>query len=185
MPAVFNRFHTWLVASVALVCSFSFLDSALAEWAVRTHGAMSVETLAPFKDPIDVTDQLPPAVKALIKELTTRMAGEEADGIIVSMAVITYKDEAAITIDGAVSGAVTNAAAALGDKAPKYTVEKFKVNGLEIRRVFYQDPKGETFIRSQIVRSGQTIYQVQAITTKDKVKDGDRVLDSMVVEEKK
>src|SRR5262245_29188125 len=102
MPAAFRGFHSCMIASVTIVCSFSFLGSAQAEWATRTHGPLSVDTQVPFKDPVDVTGQLPPAVKALIKELTTRMSGEEADGIMVSMAVVTYKDEAAVTIDGAV-----------------------------------------------------------------------------------
>ncbi len=168
---------------LALAC-FACTASVHAEWAARTVDQITVETPSDFKAPIDISKQLPAAVLELVESMSVRMAGEEADGMIVAYTTVTYKATADVTIDGAMDGAIKNAAATLGDKAAKYTMQKFQADNIEIRRAQYEDPKGQTFIRGQVIRRGQSLFQVQVIATKEKIKDADRVLDSIVLKAK-
>jgi hypothetical protein len=149
---------------IILAC-FAALTPARAEWEARTVGDMTVETPAAFGDEIDVSAQLPAAAKALVEKLVVRQAGEEKDGLIAALTIVTYKPDAAVSIDGGVAGAITNAAAAMGDKNPKYSVSKFKAE----------------IIRGQVFRRGQTLFQIQVITNKEKLADADRILDSIVL----
>lgn len=184
----------------SIVCSLQILCGALLaatvltpplhaqapaeKWAKRDVSGLQFESPFELKESVDLTPQLPEAVKEKIASMSSTMGGAE-DTFIVFVTSPTYKAGVPVDLDGAVKGAINGIAAKIGDTSPQFTTNAVKVSGLEARKGAYKKslPDGHTIqLEYVVIVRGQTLWQVQALTMSDKfAPDLSRLINSVEV----
>jgi hypothetical protein len=189
---------TWVVIVVALIAAAVGAvvgKSAVERWMNRGEGAARFKaswtkqtfTDITFEAPLvlgpgpDITAKLPEQVRDMLEYMELRDSGDSYKGFRISVCRFAYKTGVTVSLDGAVDGAMTQAAAALGVVQPKFKVEPGKVDGLDSRRAVYRgNIAGRPIqIDGLFVQRGQQFWQVQVIAVASGAAlDAERILDS-------
>lgn len=151
-------------------------------WATRNFGDISIDAPFAFGPGQNLSDQLPKQVRDAVDYQEFFDSGDSTPGFRVAVSRFAYKPGIPVSLDGAVNGSVTSAAAAAGDHAPKFNTTTVKVNGLDGRRATYHGTASGQSVHmdSLFAQHGQKIWQVQIIYfSAASAKDSQRVLDSV------
>lgn len=144
---------------------------------------MSVDTPTPLEAGPDILNSMAADVRAKIKSYDMKISNDGKDFAVV-MARIEYQGVEP-SLQGATDGAMTQSAAAMGDKSPKYSVVKTKVGGLEGRRASYQSTGvRKVQMEGLFAQRGPVIYQVQVIDAAGRAADTERIIQSVKIESK-
>lgn len=155
-----------------------------AEWTKQTFTDIAFEAPLVLGPGPDISDKLPDAVRELIDYMEIRDSGDAYKGFRVTVSRFGYKPGVQVSLDGAVNGAMTQAAAALGVVQPKFTEEPAKVDGLEARKSAYRgNVAGRPIqIDALFIQRGQQFWQVQVIAVASgEALDAKRILESVHV----
>lgn len=153
-------------------------------WARRTIKEVSVEAPFDFGAGPDVTGQIPPAAKAVIESMDTYQGSTRNQQFNVLVSRFSFKSGVPLNLDGAIKGAMTKGALAMGDSNPQFTTANTNLSGMEGRRASYHKMiSGESVHMEGVVAgAGQRFWQVQVIYVGEtRAADAARVLDSIVI----
>jgi hypothetical protein len=198
-PTQQKRLFPWIVLAVVVLGGGAFLaqgffgrrggmegvlsDEYSAEggdWQRYVVEALSIEAPFPFGSGPDLSARLPEEIRELIVSWKTREGLDPSTGLRAQVSHITYRDTVTVDLDGAVGGAMTEAAAALGDEAPDYTVTKAEISGLPARRAAYHRNRPAIYIDALFLQRGPNLWQVQAISNSKSARPlGERILNSV------
>jgi hypothetical protein len=161
-----RRFFSILLAWAALGLIAGFNPQARAEgkWAVREFTDVSVEAPFGFNTGPDIMAQLPEAVKKLIGLYQIFDSGDNTLPRC-TVARVAYKEGTPVSIDGAIAGAMRQAAGAIGDTDPKFDTKTVTVSGMPGRRASYRGKAQgqDIYIDGLVVMQGTKMWQVQAL----------------------
>lgn len=152
-----------------------------ASWTKQTFTDITFEAPLVLGPGPDITEKLPEEVRGMLEYMELRDSGDSYKGFRISVCRFAYKTGVQVSLDGAVDGAMTQAAAAIGVVQPKFNVESGKVDGLESRRAVYRGNIGGRPIQIDglFVQRGQQFWQVQVIAVASGAAlDAKRILDS-------
>src|SRR5262245_33664056 len=136
-------------------------------WARRQMQELSLEAPFDFGPGPDVTAKIPPQVRQAIEYLETYQSRGPTNTFVVMISRLAYQAEIETDLDGAVHGAMTQSAAALGDRNPQYPSSSNSISGLEARRASYngQVSGGTMHVGGALAGRGPKCWQVQVIYT--------------------
>lgn len=152
-----------------------------ASWTKQTFTDIAFEAPLVLGPGPDITEKLPEQVREMLDYMELRDSGDSYKGFRISVCRFAYKAGVTVSLDGAVDGAMTQAAAAIGVVQPKFKVESGKVDGLDSRRAVYRgNIAGRPIqIDGLFVQRGQQFWQVQVIAVASGAAlDAKRILDS-------
>jgi len=152
-----------------------------ASWTKQTFTDITFEAPLVLGPGPDITEKLPEQVRGMLDYMELRDSGDSYKGFRISVCRFAYKSGVTVSLDGAVDGAMTQAAAAIGVVQPKFKVEPGKVDGLDSRRAVYRgNIAGRPIqIDGLFVQRGQQFWQVQVIAVASGAAlDAKRILDS-------
>lgn len=152
-----------------------------ASWTKQTFTDITFEAPLVLGPGPDITEKLPEQVREMLDYMELRDSGDSYKGFRISVCRFAYKSGVTVSLDGAVDGAMTQAAAAIGVVQPKFKVEPGKVDGLDSRRAVYRgNIAGRPIqIDGLFVQRGQQFWQVQVIAVASGAAlDTKRILDS-------
>lgn len=152
-----------------------------ASWTKQTFTDITFEAPLVLGPGPDITEKLPEQVREMLEYMELRDSGDSYKGFRISVCRFAYKTGVTVSLDGAVDGAMTQAAAAIGVVQPKFKVDSGKVDGLESRRAVYRgNIAGRPIqIDGLFVQRGQQFWQVQVIAVASGAAlDAKRILDS-------
>lgn len=149
-------------------------------WPRYVIEALSLEAPFAFGSGPDVSSRLPEEVRQMIVSWKTREGIDPATGLRVQVSHIVYRDTVNVDLDGALGGAMTEAAAALGDHEPDYTASATEISGLPARRATYRRTRPALQIDALFLQRGPHLWQVQALSNSKAARPlGERILDSV------
>jgi hypothetical protein len=158
---------------------------ATGTWARRTVHDLSMEAPFELERGPDVSAKLPPQLVAAMDYFDLYQGAGGLGRFNAAISRLAYKPGIPTSLDGAVTGAMTQAAAAGGDRDPKFTSNRTNVNGLDARRASYRKAisGGELMhIDAVFATSGRRIWQVQVIyLDESRAADAARILDSIII----
>lgn len=152
-----------------------------ASWTKQTFTDITFEAPLVLGPGPDITEKLPEQVREMLDYMELRDSGDSYKGFRISVCRFAYKTGVTVSLDGAVDGAMTQAAVAIGVVQPKFKVESGKVDGLDSRRAVYRgNIAGRPIqIDGLFVQRGQQFWQVQVIAVASGAAlDAKRILDS-------
>ena len=152
-----------------------------AAWTKQTFTDIAFEAPLVLGPGPDITEKLPEQVREMLDYMELRDSGDSYKGFRISVCRFAYKTGVQVSLDGAVEGAMTQAAAAIGVAKPKFDVVSGKVDGLDSRRAVYRgNVAGRPIqIDGLFVQRGQQFWQVQVIAVASGAAlDAKRILDS-------
>jgi len=134
------------------------------DWRTRTFEGLGLEAPFEFRPVDSIAKNLPPEVKATMDSFEM-YEGNAGAGFRVSVTKACFNSSVEVNIDGAMHGAVTKAAAKLGDSDPEYSSEALVVSGMEARRASYRSVRSSYIIHidSVVVRDGNSLWGVQVL----------------------
>jgi hypothetical protein len=161
-----RRFFTILLAwaTLGVVAGFNPQAQAADKWETRNFTDISVEAPFAFNTGPDIMKQLPDAVKKLISMYQIFDSGDNTLPRC-TVARVAYNEGTPVSIDGAIAGAMNQAAGAIGDASPKFDTKTVTVSGLPGRRAIYRGKvqNQDVYIEGLVVVQGTKMWQVQAL----------------------
>ena len=151
-------------------------------WRAHDVEGLTIDAPFPFAPTGDMLPQLPPEVRLLVSSWKNQGGALPGDTLRANISHILYQADVGVSLEGAANGAMTEAAAALGDEKPQYTVVSTQVSGLEARRASYTGriKRQPIWIDALFVLRGQELWQIQTIVSVDTVRAaGERLLASV------
>jgi hypothetical protein len=155
------------------------------KWAERTLDDMTFEAPCEFGPGPNVAGELPQEVRNLVTSMRTYQGLGLPDNFLVMASHVIYKPQVEASLEGAMHGTVTEAAARLGDHKPKYDSSPIVVSGMEGRRSLYKrDVQGQTMhLDTLTVCKENQLWQVQVIYLHgESTKLADRVINSVKID---
>lgn len=152
------------------------------EWKTLTLERLTFEAPFAFEESQDLSSSLPEEIREVIQAMRSYAGGRISDGLRCEFSYARYAEGVKLDLDGAVGGAMSQGAAALGDTAPQYSTEAIEIAGLPGRRVVYRQPRGRGNMQlsATFLAHGQELWQLQAIaTTPAARKAAERILASV------
>ena len=150
-------------------------------WTTQRVEDLTIEAPFTFQPVPDILEKLPPDLRAAVATWVNHEGVLAPDRLRAQVSHVTYHEGVALDLDGAVEGAISNAAAALGDRDPKHTATPVQISGLEARRVGYTSPRRRNRIYTDtlFIHRGQELWQVQTFVNAEALRPAAaRILDS-------
>jgi len=125
------------------------------DWKARTVEEVTLQAPFDFGPAVDLRDKLPDGIKGLVVQMALYNGAGNSDRLTLAISRTVYRADVTVNLDGAVTGALKSAMAALGEANPQYTTRELKVGDLPARAA-----------RSRTQRDGKTMnYEILVVGT--------------------